>query len=308
MNLKFLASIALLGAVALLSAVAFTPFPGSGSEADAAQLKPDPNRVEDDKGVVYHKGCMVLKAELKRSSIDKCLFGPKTGWESTVVLFGDSHAMQYAPAMIRIANAKRWRLLVLTRQGCTPAQVSTAENCEDWRNNSMRLVIKHVRPELVVVSTATSKRFKVKRGDKVLSRDASQPHLEQGMVKTLQRLRDTGARVAVIRDQALSSFKPPVCIRKHLKQPNRMCSFSPTGRRDRQGFDFDAARRVKKVRAIDPMPKLCPKQRCRVVSSGMIVYRDKYHISATYSKAIAPWLFKQLPPAEKWREGPKQSD
>jgi hypothetical protein len=45
------------------------------------------------------------------------------GSSTTVVLFGDSHAMQYFPALERIAARRRWRLVNLTKGGCPPARV-----------------------------------------------------------------------------------------------------------------------------------------------------------------------------------------
>ena len=156
-------------------------------------------------------------------------------------------------------------------------------------------IVRHERPDLVVVSTATTARYKVKVGNRTLSREASQPKLIQGMKKTLQRLRNTGAKVVLIRDQHRARPDTPECVRRNYKRPNKKCSFRPDSRRDRQNFDYRAARQVKGVSVIDPMPRFCPKRPCRVVVENMLMYRDSYHITATYARSIASWLGRKLP-------------
>ena len=49
-----------------------------------------------------------------------CVYGDR-GARTTVVLFGDSHAMQYFPALQRIAGRRHWRLVELTKAACPPA-------------------------------------------------------------------------------------------------------------------------------------------------------------------------------------------
>ena len=62
-------------------------------------------------------------------------------------------------------------------------------------------------------------------------------------------------------------------------------------------LDFIArgARRVKGVKLVDPRKVLCPDRRCPSVIGNVIVYRDTYHLSATFAKTLAPWLYERLP-------------
>lgn len=273
-------------ALAAMRALVTTPVPASA-------IDPAPKHARADKGSIFTSGCMVLGRETK-SPGKKCVFG-KPGSKTGVVLLGDSHALQYSPAMVRLAKENGWRLTALIRQSCTPAQVKLGTKCDAWRANTMRRIVRKERPDLVVVSTGTTSRYKVVRGGRTLSRAKSQPYLVKGMKKTLRRLRDTGAKVVLIRDQHRARPDTPECVRRHLKKPNKKCSFTPSKRRDRQDFDFSAARQVKKVRVIDPTPRFCPKRPCRVVDDGILMYRDSYHITATYSRAIASWLERELP-------------
>lgn len=283
------ASVALALAVIALAAMRLFLF----APAPADAIKPRPKDARADKGAIYTSGCMVL-GKAVHSPGAKCVFGDRSS-SKRVVLFGDSHALQYGPAMVRLAKENGWRLTALIRQGCVPAQVKLGTRCDPWRANTLRRIAREERPDLIVVSSATTNRYQVIRGGGKLSREQSQPHLVKGMKKTLKRLRKTGAKVALIRDQHRAPANTPECVRRHLKRPNKHCSFRPDDRRDRQNFDYRAARQVKKVRIIDPTPRFCPKRPCPVVKGEILLYRDSYHITATYSRAIAPWLGRKLP-------------
>lgn len=272
---------------------AFVMLIGLGCAAHADAIKPLPKDAKGDRGRIYSDRCIVLGPQTK-SPGSKCVYGKRNA-KKKVVLLGDSHALQWGPALIRLANQKGWRLTALIRQGCTVAQVKFESVCDQWRRNTLRRIVRRERPDLVVVSTATTNRYKVKKGSRTLSREQSQSHLVKGMKKTLRRLRNTGARVVVIRDQHRAFKGVPECVRKHSKKPNRHCSFRPDDRRDRHNFDYRAARQVKKVRVIDPVPRFCPKRPCPVVKGDILLYRDSYHITATYARALAPWLGRKLP-------------
>ncbi|MDQ2700959.1 MAG: hypothetical protein M3Y23_06490 [Actinomycetota bacterium] len=258
--------------------------------ASAAKYRPSIKKTPSDKGKMDADRCIARRGDT-RSKLSRCTYGKKDG-DRTVVLMGDSHALQYGPAMIGVAKKRNWRLIALMRQSCVVAQVKYDKTCDTWRKNTMRSIVRDIKPDMVVISTGTVARYRVKRGGRTLSRKASEPHLKRGMVKTLKRLRKTGTRVVVIRDQARSPFFVHKCLRK---KPARKCSFKGGGRTERGPFDAKAARAVKKVKLIDPFGKLCPKGRCPGVVGKVIVYRDRYHLTATYARTLTPWLDRKLP-------------
>lgn len=287
--------IVLFSSAAALFILLFGLIVGTGSgPARAEAITPSPQRAPDDKGPIWDDGCIVLLNRVLESPLDKCVYGAPDS-EKKVVLFGDSHAMQYGPALIRLAREKGWRLTALVRQRCAVAQVQLNPHCDRWRANSMRHIVRREKPDLVVISTATTAIYSLKKGSKRLSRDESQPLLIEGLKKTMRRLQRAGARVVLIRDQHQTPVDFLECVGRHRKNPNARCSFKPDNGRDRRGFDYRAARQVKGVRLIDPAPLFCPGSRCPVVRGNILIYRDNYHITATYSRSIAPWLAKRLP-------------
>jgi peptidoglycan/LPS O-acetylase OafA/YrhL len=256
--------------------------------ADA--VRPNPREAEDDRGDAFFDDCHLKGSRLLESPA--CVYGDERS-ETTVVLVGDSHGLQYFPAMQRIAERRGWRLVSLTRAGCTTADVAFEERCDAWRENTLRR-IERERPALVVVSNGTNDRYGVVGADgERLSREASQPLLEDGFERTLRRLRGTGAKVAVIRDQVRVRHDVVDCVAEHLD--DLAACASPAERRDDLAFDAAAARRVDGVKLIDPLAVLCPEGTCPAVIGNVVVYRNDYHLSATYAASMADWLAERLP-------------
>jgi peptidoglycan/LPS O-acetylase OafA/YrhL len=269
---------------------------GDDAQRVARAIRPDLRHANDDRGASFADGCHIKNDQRVRSP--RCAYGD-LGSPKRVTLMGDSHALQYAPGMIALAKHRGWRLESLTMAGCTVATVhlrqQVGQQCDRWRENTLRR-IERARPALVVVTTGTVDRYAVRdAAGRPLDRKASEPLLEAGMRRTLRRLRATGAEVVVLRDQGKVPFDPVDCVSAH-RNTLHDCAFRPR-RPAAQAFDARAARRVAGVRLIDPLPYLCrqDRNRCPAVIGNVLVYRNTYHVSATFSKTLAPWLGRVLP-------------
>jgi len=254
------------------------------------RIRPTPRDAKGDKGRMFADGCLT---ERSRTTSRRCVYGVESS-ATTVVLFGDSHAMQYFPALERVALRRGWRLVGLTRAGCPVADVDYLDGCDAWREDTLRRIEREERPALVVTSSSTADRIRVRRDGTRLSRADSQPLLIAGYARTLRRLRRTGAQVVVIRDQVKIAFNPPDCVAEHPRALER-CAFARRRIRG-NGFDAAGARRAGRgVRLLDPLNVLCRGDRCPSVIGDALVYRDTYHLSATFARTLAPWLERRLP-------------
>ncbi len=226
-----------------------------------------------------------------------CTFGKKRALKS-VALFGDSHAVQYTPPLIKLANQRNFRLVTYIRGGCAVAKVKFVRSrCNKWRKKAFRRIAAQ-KPDLIVVATATGHTYRVKRGGRKLDRSKSERFLRKGMAKTFRKLlrvpkRSGGkARVVLLRDQAIAPFRPPDCLKKNRNKPSR-CAFR-TRRPNPPGFDWIGAKRVPKVKIIQPMNRFCGKRWCPAVAGNIVIFRDKYHLTATYARTLTGWLGKRL--------------
>jgi peptidoglycan/LPS O-acetylase OafA/YrhL len=88
-----------------------------------------------------------------------CVYGDTTS-ATTVVLFGDSHAEHWFPALLRIATDRHWKLVNLSKDACPVPQVTVYstffkrayDECVEWRKRAFQR-IRDLRPELVVLAS-----------------------------------------------------------------------------------------------------------------------------------------------------------
>jgi hypothetical protein len=253
----------------------------------AADLRPSPEQATHDRGRAYRDGCLV---DQRSSAARRCVYGTR-GSGTTVVLFGDSEAMQFFPPLLSIAQSRGWRLITRLRAGCVPADIKFSFRCDSWRKRSLSLIRRRDRPDLVVTTGGVA--YRAIRDGRRLSSRASKGWMRRGWVHTLQRLRGSGARVALIKDTPRSPRNVPACVIQH---PGRLdsCAFTrrqPTNR----DFDRRAARRVSGVSLLDPTDLVCPGRTCPAVSGDVLVYRDSVHFTATFAATLTPWLGERLP-------------
>jgi SGNH domain (fused to AT3 domains) len=282
-------------AVAALSAGLAVAATGYRTLQDSG-IHPAPRDAWRDRGVAFEHCESHDWSPTTPPGGDTCVFGDRSS-QTTVVNIGDSHGLMYSSGLIDLALERHWRLVSLTHSGCTVAEVQYRPNCDAWRENVLERVARE-HPSLVVVSTATqtinnANRYTVVVDGERLTRAQSEPYLVAGLVRTLRRLRQTGAKVVVIRDIAGAPNRIDACVAAHLDHP-AICAFAPD-RPEALAFDAQAARRVPGVALIDPLPVLCPGGVCPAVIGHALVYRNDYHLTATFSETLVGWFARELP-------------
>ncbi|MGI8945857.1 MAG: acyltransferase family protein [Thermoleophilaceae bacterium] len=255
----------------------------------ATALRPAPRTAPDDRGKLYTDGCLVRRAEL---TSPECVYGnPRS--DTTVVLFGNSHAMHWFPAIERIAKERDWRLVALTRAGCAIADVKFSSRCDSWREDTLRRIEEDEKPARVILGTSTAMSLGVVVDGDRLSRAGSVPFLRRGFERVLRRLRDTGARVTVLKSLPRPPRDVPSCVSRQPKRLER-CAFAKW--RDPAGaYDSVSATTVDGTEVLDASPIVCPDGRCPAVMGNALVYRDDNHFTATFARTLSPWLETRLP-------------
>jgi peptidoglycan/LPS O-acetylase OafA/YrhL len=267
----------------------------SAIQRSATALRPSPRDADDDRGRSYADGCLVDASALRSPA---CAYGPRSA-SATVVLFGDSHAMQWFPALERVADARRWRLLELTKAGCPPEAVSVVyaplrrayPECDVWRAGALAR-IERERPALVVV--AASVQYRVMTGGRRLDAEQSMRALESGYAPILSRLRRAARHVTVIADVPLPPWDVPDCVARSMHDLRR-CAFPRGPAVERSGRIAAAAARVDGVAVLDATDRFCLAELCPAVIGDVLVYRRTGHMTATYAATLGPWLEGRLP-------------
>ena len=261
----------------------------------AAALRPDPVHPGDDRSQMQDDGCLT---KLEDTVSRRCVYGDADS-AHTVVLFGDSLAMQYFPALDAIAKRRHWRLVGLTKAGCPPVDTEVYNHrlereyreCTAWREATLKRIEELERPEMMIVTGRMS--TPAMRGGELLSPSAGRVAMERGYVAMLERLRAPGTKVVAIKDLPRSPRNVPDCVSGSLDEIDR-CAFRRTPDNSEE-FDARAAHMVGGVRLVDMTPYVCPRGLCRAVIGDAITFRDYDHLTPTFARTLAPMFERALP-------------
>jgi hypothetical protein len=257
----------------------------------AVALRPNPLKARADRSRAFYEGCLV---GIEGTNSNKCLYGDPDG-DRTLVLFGDSHAMQYFPAVDELAELHRWRLIVLTKAECPPEELEVRSmvedreysQCDTWREEAFKRIEDGGKSVTVVMSGDTEYIPYGPNGEE-LTGDAAAEAMEAGYIRTLERIAAAGPRSVVIRDNPTSLTDVPSCVSEDIQHLGR-CAFPRRREWDRE-YDVRAAEASPETHLVDFIGDICPGELCRAVIGNALVYRDKDHLTATFARTLEPML------------------
>jgi hypothetical protein len=251
-------------------------------------LRPAPGQASQDLPSPFHQGCMI---GVKGTATHGCVYGDPHG-KDTVVLFGDSHALMSFPALQVVAKRNHWRLLVWTKRECTPAETTIRGNaggpystCDKWRERMLGQLESQGGPTTVVVA-GEAKTTALGRDGQELRGAANARAMQHGYVATLRRIRAAGDQVVLVEDTPEAPFDVAECVAGNPGDPSA-CDFPQPHRPDRE-FEVRAVKQVPGARLIDLDSAICRHGTCRAAVGNVLVYRDDAHITADFSRTLAP--------------------
>jgi hypothetical protein len=260
-----------------------------------------PSLVEaaDDLPVSYSDGCHL---DFGTTESPQCVYGDPNS-ATTAILFGDSHAAQWLPALQRIADANDWRLVALTKSGCPPVPLNVwnaplnrpYRECNQWRQNAIQR-IEDERPAYVFVASARDYQVVDDRGNPQPF-DATLPQWQDALQRVLTRLHAAAGRTVMFAETPRFDADPVECLARHERVD--ACT-DPAFRHidfDYSQLEADAASAAG-VDLISANDWLCPDQVCPLVMGRYLVYRDTTHVTATFMQVLAArveWALASLP-------------
>jgi hypothetical protein len=219
-----------------------------------------------------------------------CEFGDPAG-ATTVVLYGDSHAAHWFPAMERIASEHHWRLVSLTKSACSAADVPIWHDilkreyteCTAFHRSALARIAA-LKPALVVIGSSFNYEIARPEADQA-------KQWRDGWDRTFTTLAGTGARVAAIADTPYMGAPVPECL---AQQGDCTRSLRESLRGPAQRRVFLAYASTPRATVINPIRWFCD-DACPPVIGNILVYRDSNHMTTTYASALAPLLEAELP-------------
>ncbi|MFN8195921.1 MAG: SGNH hydrolase domain-containing protein [Nocardioidaceae bacterium] len=254
-------------------------------KAAPENLKPGVDDAVSDQPESSRDGC---HADYTKVEQPDCVYGDPEGMK-TLVLFGDSHAQQWLPALDLLGKRLHWKVVAWTKAACPIADVTVYNDtlgrefteCEEWRQLTAER-IENLSPDKVIVS----------QSDAVIGDQVTDVDWADGTAQAVARLRGSGLDIEYIKDTPpLPYGQGPECVATHLDDVGA-CNV-PVEDTDvfenRRARLYDALHQVG-IPTVDTQDLICGSKVCPMVVENMLVYRDMGHITATYSRWLAPML------------------
>jgi peptidoglycan/LPS O-acetylase OafA/YrhL len=263
-----------------LTDASFTKIFGASDSATSGAVTPSPLEAPDD--VRTPKGCLL---DHEKDRVRSCQLGVAGG--IPVVLFGDSHAHQWAPAFEEMANERGWDLSVFAKAGCPVADLTPINDggrysepeCVTWRAQSIDLILTEIKPQFIVVSS-------------LHTYISEQDNLFAAWEKSLDKLAAADVPIVYIRDTPHPLEDVPTCISGAFDDWSK-CAF-PSDINDDLVIQSALTGDRPNMSVIDLTPYFCDGDTCPAVRNGYLLYRDDSHITGTAALAMKPVLEESL--------------
>ena len=225
--------------------------------------------------VIYDDNCHVNNGQ---TVSPECSYGDR-GAKRKIVLFGDSHAAQWFPALERLANENNFELISLTKSACPGPAVEKVDSgeyknadCFAWRDNSLERIAK-LKPYAVIFSGF--QHFQVPDGY-----SSRREWWQAGQKRTLNSLRGNATHIVYITDTPHPQQDIPACLAGGVIS-------------DCDDSERSEAISIPGLKAVNPTPWLCS-DKCSSVINEQVAYRDGSHISIAMSESLAKPLGQAL--------------
>jgi hypothetical protein len=257
----------LLGTLIIFTSSDRIDVSGINGAVSLAQIKARP--------LVYEDGCHANYAQTKSAL---CEYGDLSS-SKTMVLYGDSHAAQWFPALVEIANRSGYKLISLTKSACPAVDTVRLDQggfkmsrCKEWRKNSISR-IQQIKPDVLIMSS--------------FQYFAQPPYIldrakwwNDGQRKLLTEVNNTSPHLIYITDTPHPLRDIPACLANY--SISKCNTTTKSENLSIPGF-----------KVIDPNSWLCARK-CPAVKDGVVTYRDASHISVDISIALIPRLTQAL--------------
>lgn len=227
----------------------------------------------------------------RSSGIYVCAYGDTAG-KVRVALFGDSHALQWLPALDRAGEIHGWRVTSLSKSACPSVAVAfdkglrkESQSCREWRSNAKQWLKDH--PQDVVVLANSARYTLVDNQGERLAYEDRERRWRRGLAQTIRAL-PKRSKIVVLADTPRFVRDPQVCLQRkgvHISdcQTRRAAAILE----DHIEAESAAVDRLG-ARYADLNPVVCPYDPCPLVAGDMMIWRDNGHLTESYARSLAP--------------------
>ena len=222
------------------------------------------------------------------TNTEHCVYGSQDA-PRDLVLYGDSVAMTYLPALRAVLEPEDWRIHVLTTAGCAPADVpqnriggAPYPECAAFRNWAVQRV-GELAPDVLLMSSF--------RYDPALASgaeaEAADAEWSEGTRRIHEALAGKAGRTVVL--SAPPEARDPAQCATRFSTPADCETLLPGNHQSRLALEAAAAVQADPaVEWVDTTAWFCVEGRCPAFVGTVPLYADAYHLSAAGSRELAP--------------------
>ncbi len=225
--------------------------------------------------------------EFKKSKTDfyECSWGKPSSGETPVILWGDSHADHYLPAIVEVFSSGKFLMTPscppVALPGRSPRFAQAIRHCAENNSKALQAILAE-RPGVVVLAG-------------VWSRITDAPELAAFVKDMTEQLTRQGSKVLILGQVPGYSAHSLRCegIRLYLGLPYKDC-----GRTERAKVEQSleataaalAAAQNRNVRYYSPTGVFCDETHCYASSAGRWLYADGHHLNSEGGRLTAPTI------------------
>jgi hypothetical protein len=231
-------------------------------------------------GPVVDSSCNTLTA---------CVYGD-TASKNDMVVLGDSHALAWLPALVPVANANKYKLILLWMGVCPPADLSVdyptfgyPAGCNAWRK-SMITDINSLHPAVIVLAERTTDMQRTA----TTFFDAAE--WKAGLVTTINQLKYAKTKIAVLEDTVYFDTSTPTCLSVHPSSVRTCAVPFPNPRYLGLQSAEQAAAKATGALYVKTQNWFCTStstSTCSAVIGNFIPFVDSNHISFAYAQYLS---------------------
>lgn len=229
----------------------------------------------------------------------------RAGTAPTVLLWGDSHMVAWAPAFDELLARRGESALLVPTLACPPllgADNAIKANCAARNEQIKNHLLANPDIRTVVLSAFWSTYFRP--GGPLSSRsDGTRAEgvaaASETLAATIQWLRDHQRQALLMGPVPVHDESVPLGLAMAALGRQPFTLRTADDQRRRHAAFYEVAERARRVsgpgdfRFIDPVRWLC-RDTCRVTSDGVSLYRDGHHLSVAGALSLLPQLSRRL--------------
>ena len=238
--------------------------------------------IDLSKPAVYTNGChLSFGVAWPKGS---CEFGSVNSAE-TIMLVGDSHAAQWFPAALKIAQEHQWRLISITKSSCPATLLAVKENsgisCQVFQKKLID-EINSIKPQHLLISNFTE--YQYPRIKPAINYAQS---WVDGEARFISQLTIPTSALTLLGDTPYPIKDSTTCLSLHASQPTK-CNF--------QYIRSDATQKLREyatsnqLRYADTASWLCNGNVCPALNGKQNNYRDTSHMSVPTAMRLSAQL------------------